>query len=103
MNQPTLQHRFTTGRYGQLVMVVVSTVALGLVLSIQAAAARECARETPLPTEVHLITPGPDVPEASRGSLASGAAKWWPSGAVSAPRWSSKRCWPAGMLGSSSA
>ena len=64
MNQPTLQHRFTTGRYWRLVIAVVSTVVAGLALSTQAAAARECARETPMPTEVHLIAPGAEVPEA---------------------------------------
>lgn len=35
-----------------------SVVALGLALGTQAAEARECARETPLPAEVHLIAPG---------------------------------------------
>jgi len=59
MNQHTLQHGFTTGR--QLWLVVA--LALGLTLSTQAAAAKECARETPLPTEVHLIAPGAEVPE----------------------------------------
>jgi len=60
MKQQTLQHGFTTGHH----LWVVMTVALGLALGSQAAAARECARETPLPAEVHLIAPGAEVPEA---------------------------------------
>jgi hypothetical protein len=59
MSQHTLQHGFTTGR--QLWLVVA--LALGLTLSTQAAAAKECARETPLPAEVHLIAPGSELPE----------------------------------------
>jgi hypothetical protein len=43
---------------------VVLTVALVLALGTQATEARECARETPLPAEVHLIAPGSEVPEA---------------------------------------
>jgi hypothetical protein len=39
-------------------------VAFGLALSHQTTAARECAHETPLPAEVHLIAPGAEVPEA---------------------------------------
>jgi hypothetical protein len=39
-------------------------VALGLTLGTQAAAAKECHRETPLPTDVRLIAPGQEVPEA---------------------------------------
>jgi hypothetical protein len=43
---------------------VVILVTLGLALGSQAAAAKDCARETPLPADVRLITPGPEVPEA---------------------------------------
>lgn len=60
MNEPMQQHGFTMGRDPWLVMAV----ALGLALSTQAAAAKDCRRETPLPTDVHLIAPGPEVPEA---------------------------------------
>src|SRR5438309_5743512 len=31
---------------------------------MRAAAARECQRETPLPADMQLIAPGPEVPEA---------------------------------------
>src|SRR5262245_59602404 len=60
MHQQTSQYRFPTGRHGWVVMMV----ALGLTLGIQAAATRECQRETPLPADVQLIAPGPEVPEA---------------------------------------
>jgi hypothetical protein len=39
-------------------------VALGLPLGTQAAAAKECQRETPLPADVRLIAPVSEVPEA---------------------------------------
>jgi len=61
MNQPMLQqHEFTTGRHLWLCIVV----AVGLTLGTQAAVARECHRETPLPVDVHLTAPGAEVPEA---------------------------------------
>jgi hypothetical protein len=59
MNWPMPQHGITRGRYLWLVIAV----ALGLALSTQAAAAKECQRETPLPADVRLIAPGPQVPE----------------------------------------
>lgn len=60
MNQQPLQHGCTTGRRLWLCLAL----ALGLALSTQAAEAKECARETPLPAEVRLIAPGAEVPEA---------------------------------------
>jgi hypothetical protein len=60
MNWPMLQHGFTIGHY----LWVVSAVVAGLTLSTQATAAKECARETPVPADVRLIAPGPEVPEA---------------------------------------
>lgn len=60
MNRPMSQHGIMRGRYLWLVI----TVALGPALSTQAATAKECHRETPLPADVHLIAPGPQVPEA---------------------------------------
>lgn len=60
MHGPILRHRCTTGGYLWLCLAV----ALGLALDSQAAAARECHRETPLPTDVRLVAPGPQVPEA---------------------------------------
>ena len=59
MNQQRYQHGLTTGQCLWLVI----TVALGLALGSQAAA-RECRQETPLPADVRLIAPGPQVPEA---------------------------------------
>jgi hypothetical protein len=55
MNGPMLQHGFITGRH----IWVAMTVAIVLALGSQAAAAKECHRETPLPTDVRLIAPGP--------------------------------------------
>jgi hypothetical protein len=60
MHQQTCHHGFTTGRRLWLCLAL----ALGLTLSMQAATAKECTRETPLPAEVRLSAPGPEVPEA---------------------------------------
>ena len=60
MSRQTLQHGYTTRCH----LWVVMMVALGLALSTQAAAAKECHQETPLPADVRLIAPGPQVPEA---------------------------------------
>jgi len=43
---------------------MIIAFALGVVLGTQAAAAGECQRETPLPADVRLIPPGPEVSEA---------------------------------------
>jgi hypothetical protein len=42
---------------------LVLALTIGLTLGTQAAEARECARETPLPAELHLLAPGSEVPE----------------------------------------
>jgi hypothetical protein len=60
MHRRLLHHGGTTGR--QLWVVIL--VALGLALGSQVAAATECARATPLPADMHLVAPGPEVPEA---------------------------------------
>src|SRR3989442_8947724 len=60
MHGPMPQHRFTTGRH----LWVAMTVAPGLALCTQAAMAKECQRETPLPADVRLSAPGPEMPEA---------------------------------------
>ena len=60
MHRRLLHHGGTTGR--QLWVVIL--VALGLALGRQVAAATECARVTPLPADVHLVAPGPEVPAA---------------------------------------
>lgn len=60
MEQQRHQHRRVNGHHLGLCLVL----ALGLALGTQAAVARECQRETPLPADVRLIAPGPEVPEA---------------------------------------
>jgi hypothetical protein len=60
MNGPIRQHECTTGRQVWLGIAV----AIGLALGSQPVAANECLRETPLPADVRLITPGPEVPKA---------------------------------------
>jgi hypothetical protein len=60
MNGPMRQHCCTLGRWVWLIIAVI----LGLVLGTQAAAAKECHRETPVPTDVRILAPGPEVPEA---------------------------------------
>src|SRR2546430_17510271 len=59
MNQQTSPYRFITGRH----LWVVMMVALGLAVGTQATA-KECHRETPLPADVRLSAPGPEVREA---------------------------------------
>ncbi|MGH8072303.1 MAG: serine hydrolase [Candidatus Entotheonellia bacterium] len=68
MNRSMSQPEIARGRCLWLII----TVALGLALSSQAAAAKECQRETPLPADVHLIAPGMEVPE----SMARFAGVW---------------------------
>jgi hypothetical protein len=76
MHRQTGRHGFRTAPFLRLVIALT----IGLALSCQAATAKECARETPLPAEVHLIAPGADVPEA----VARFAGIW--SGEVAAER-----------------
>jgi hypothetical protein len=59
MHPPPLRPIFTSGRHLWLCIAVAGALAL----STSATAARECARETPLPAEVHLIAPGAEMPE----------------------------------------
>jgi hypothetical protein len=62
----TRQDRCITGSH----VWVVMALALGLVLGPQAAAAKECQQETPLPADVRLC-PGRrhgELPQASGGS-----------------------------------
>src|SRR5881409_3159552 len=58
MHRPILQHGLTTRHHLWLCLAVV------LGLGTQTVVARECHRETPLPADVRLIAPGPQVPEA---------------------------------------
>jgi hypothetical protein len=76
MNRPLAQHRFMTGQHLWLVMAAV----IGLGLSTQAAAAKECARETPLPADVRLTAPSPEVPEAVARFAGAWVGAWQPSG-----------------------
>ena len=68
MNRQTGHHGCKTAP----LLCLVIAVTLGLVSSRQAAAAKECHRETPLPPDVRLIAPDPEVPEA----LARFAGVW---------------------------
>ena len=78
MGQQRLQHRWRTGHERWLCLAVV----LGVALSAQVAGAKECQRETPLPSDVRLIVPGPEVPEdvARFAGVWSGA--WGESGGL---------------------
>jgi hypothetical protein len=76
MNQQTLQHGYTTGRHLWLCLAL----ALGLALGTQAAATRECQRETPLPADVQLIAPGPEVPEAVARFAGAWSGAWGDEG-----------------------
>ena len=68
MKQPTPQDGFKSGCPRCLgiavALWVVGAVVAGLALSSQAAIAKDCRQETPLPADVRLIPPGPDVQEA---------------------------------------
>jgi hypothetical protein len=76
MHQQTLP--FTTERYLRLIFAAI----LGLALSMQVAAAKECHRETPLPADVRLIAPGPEVPEAVARFAGVWTAEWEDSGGL---------------------
>src|SRR6266851_5010129 len=76
MNQQTSPYRFITGHHLWMVMMV----ALGLTLGTQAAAARECHRETPLPADVRLSAPGPEVPEAMARFAGAWIGAWLDKG-----------------------
>jgi hypothetical protein len=76
MHQQTLP--FTTGRYLRLIFAAI----LGLALSMQVAAAKECHRETPLPADVRLIAPGPEVPEAVARFAGVWTGEWEDSGGL---------------------
>ena len=80
MNQQTSPYRFITGHYLWLCIVV----ALGLALGTQAATAKECRRETPLPADVRLIAPGPEVPEAMARFAGAWIGAWKPQGILGA-------------------
>jgi hypothetical protein len=67
MNRPRVRRDLLRGRRLWLCLALSLGVAIavthGLALATQAAAARECHRETPLPADVRLSAPGPQVPE----------------------------------------
>ena len=72
MNLRTLRHTCTPGRHLWLCLALT----LGLALGARAAAARECHRETPLPADVRLIAPGPQVPEAVARFAGAWSGAW---------------------------
>src|SRR6266511_4302844 len=78
MTQQVLRHGFTTASY----LWVVMTVAIGLALGRQAAGAKECHRETPLPADVRLIAPGLEVPEALARFAGAWTGEWELSGGL---------------------
>jgi hypothetical protein len=78
MNEPMWQHRCTRGHQVWLII----TVMLGLALGTQAAAAKECQRETPLPAEVQLVAPAPEVPEALARFAGVWTGEWEGSGGL---------------------
>jgi hypothetical protein len=57
MDQQMRHHQRPTGHHLGLCLAL----AFGLTLGTQAAAAKERAREAPLPTNVRLVAPGPEV------------------------------------------
>src|SRR6266478_3404704 len=59
---------------------LIITVTLGLALGTQAAAAKECQRETPLPMDVRLLAPGPEVTEAVARFAGVWTGEWEHSG-----------------------
>ena len=70
------QHGITTERC----LWFVIAVALGLALGTPAAAAKECQHETPLPADVRLIAPGPEVPEAMARFAGAWTVAWLDEG-----------------------
>jgi hypothetical protein len=76
MNGLIRQYGCITGRQVWLII----TVTLGLGLGTQAAAAKECQRETPVPTDVRLVAPGPEVPEALARFAGVWTGEWEHSG-----------------------
>src|SRR5262245_55772466 len=78
MHEPMRQHRCTRGHQVWLII----SVSLGLALGTQAAAAKECQRETPLPADVQLIAPTPEVPEAFTKFAGVWTGEWEDSGGL---------------------
>jgi hypothetical protein len=64
---------------GHQVWLIIA-VTLGLALGTQAAAAKECQRETPLPVDVRLLAPGSEVPEAMARFAGVWTGEWEHSG-----------------------
>ena len=78
MHKALRPHGYTTGR----ALSVVIMVTLGLALGQQATAATECARAIPRPTDVHLIAPGAEVPEAVARFAEAWVGEWDDSGGL---------------------
>ncbi len=88
MTQPVLQRKFLS-RWRRwlaitLILGLVGVIVLAFALWRQAigAEAKDCRGETPLPTGVHLITPGAEVPEAVARFAGAWTGVWRPQGLV---------------------
>jgi hypothetical protein len=76
MKAAMFQYAYSTGwRLG-----IVIALALVLALGSQVAAAKECRQETPLPADVRLIAPTPEVPEAFARFTGVWTGEWEDSG-----------------------
>jgi hypothetical protein len=67
------------GMTGHPVWLII-TVTLGLALGTHASAAKECQRETPVPADVRLLTPSPEVPETIARFAGVWTGEWEHSG-----------------------
>ena len=81
-------------------LLVILAVLLAVTAGLRPAEARDCRDETPLPGDVKLIAPGPDIaPEAARFAGAWTGAWKERIPTPSAPRWSSRSSCPAATPG----
>jgi hypothetical protein len=73
-----------TGCHRWLVIIWAISIGLAVIcalaLGTQVAAAKECHRETPLPADVQLIAPGPEVPEAVARFAGAWSGAWLDQG-----------------------
>lgn len=82
MNQPVLQRKFMSGWRRWVVIALALGLVIGVALTLalwrQAAVAKECRQETPLPKDVRLIAPGADLPEAVARFAGAWTGVWRP-------------------------
>jgi hypothetical protein len=62
--------------YDRVLLSLIMVLTLGLALGTQAVAAKECQRQTPVPPNVRLITPGPEVPKAMARFAGAWTGEW---------------------------